>query len=302
MTGRLQGALSMSHVLPDPPIAAYCAEYELSAVGSSPILGAHKNRESMMRERLDCAVVMVGDDAWTAPFMGYQASGRLVMHPLMIERERIADVLFGSAVALRRYDACLVRVGEDNLASLRTLLSAPRGRLETFLIAYADDLRATAIQDLYALGISDFIRPPFCAESLRARIERLLDMNGGRMAMLALAENGLEYGAEPKAVDEATLCATILQRSGMELEAYAIASALGSATSRESFRVVKGRIVERFEKAYIRAALGRHQGNIAMAARAAQKHRRAFWELMRKHNIDADSYRTLVPPNHPQDG
>lgn len=288
--------------VPDPSPRAYCAEYELPAVCSSPILSAHKNKESMVRERLDCAVVMVGDDAWTAPFLGYHASGRLVMHPLVVGRERIADVLFGPTVALRRYDACLMRVGEDNLSELRTMLSVPRGRLETFLIAYADDLKAVAIQDLYALGVSDFIRPPFCAESLRARIERLLDMSGGRMAMLALAEDVLEYGDEPKVMNEAALCATILERSGMELEAYAVASALSSATSRESFRAVKGRIVERFEKAYIRAALGRHQGNIAMAARAAQKHRRAFWELMRKHDIDAESYRTLVPPNHAQDG
>lgn len=256
-----------------------------------------------MRERLDCAVVMGGGDAWAEPLLGCQLSGRLVMHPLRIESRQIAEVLFGQAVALRRFDACLLRVGEDNLATLRTLLSASRrGRLQTFLIVYADDLKATAIQDLYALGISDFICPPFCAESLRARIERLLDVNGGRMALLALAEDTPEYGKQTQAVDEAALCATILQRSGLELEAYAVASALRGATSRESFRVVKGRIVERFEKAYIRAALGQHAGNIAMAARGAQKHRRAFWELMRKHDIDAHTYRTQVPPNHPQDG
>ncbi|MBV6272529.1 hypothetical protein KVP09_06320 [Alcaligenaceae bacterium CGII-47] len=224
------------------------------------------------------------------------------MHPLKVEPQHIVHVLFHQAVAMRRYDACLLRVGEDNLAAVRTVLSAASGRLETFLIAYADDLKAMAIQDLYALGISDFICPPFRAEALRARIERLLDMNGGRMGMLALAENVPDYDPEAGAMDEAALCSTILQRSGMELEAYAIASALHSATSRESFRVAKGRIVERFEKAYIRAALGRHGGNIAMAARSAQKHRRAFWELMRKHDIDPVTYRSQVPPNHPQDG
>lgn len=289
--------------IPDRRSHAYCAEYELSARRLAPILIAYKNRENIMRERLDCAVVMMGDDAWTAPLLGHQVSGRLVMHPLIIDSERIAEGLFEQTAALRRFDACLLRVGEDNLAALRTMLSAPgRGRLQTFLIVYADGLKATAIQDLYALGISDFIRPPFCAESLRARIERLLDVNGGRMALLALAENTPGYGAQGHVIDEAALCATILQRSGLELEAYAIASALRGATSRESFRVVKGRIVERFEKAYIRAALGQHAGNIAMAARGAQKHRRAFWELMRKHDIDAHKYRTRVPPNHPQDG
>lgn len=254
-----------------------------------------------MRERLDCAVVMADNESWSATLLGRQASGRLVMHPLMVEGGDIAEVLFGPAMALRRYDACLLRVDEHNLAAWRTMLSAGYGRPGAFLIAYAHDLRAKAIQDLYALGVSDFIRPPFCAESLRARIERLLDMGGGRMRMLGLAEGAPEY-EDDQVLDEAGLCATILRRSGMELEAYAIASASRSATSRESFRVAKGRIVERFEKAYIRAALGHHRGNVAMAARAAQKHRRAFWELMRKHNIDADPYRPLVPPNPAQDG
>ena len=34
-----------------------------------------------------------------------------------------------------------------------------------------------------------------------------------------------------------------------------------------------------------------HQGNISRAARAADKNRRAFWELIRKHGIDAQSFR-----------
>jgi DNA-binding NtrC family response regulator len=50
-------------------------------------------------------------------------------------------------------------------------------------------------------------------------------------------------------------------------------------------------IVEQFERGYITEALERHGGNIAMAARASNKHRRAFWALMRKHKIDAALYR-----------
>jgi transcriptional regulator of acetoin/glycerol metabolism len=34
-----------------------------------------------------------------------------------------------------------------------------------------------------------------------------------------------------------------------------------------------------------------HQGNVTQAARAAQKNRRAFWELIRKHNIDVRSFK-----------
>jgi len=61
----------------------------------------------------------------------------------------------------------------------------------------------------------------------------------------------------------------------------------------ESFQAAKTRVIERFEMEYIRKLLVINQGNITKAARVAQKDRRAFWELIRKHNIDAGMYRTV---------
>jgi DNA-binding NtrC family response regulator len=54
-----------------------------------------------------------------------------------------------------------------------------------------------------------------------------------------------------------------------------------------SFREAK---VE-FERVYIEDLLLAHSGNISRAARAAHKDRRAFWELIRKHHIDVNSFR-----------
>jgi hypothetical protein len=59
----------------------------------------------------------------------------------------------------------------------------------------------------------------------------------------------------------------------------------------EPFRIAKSRVVDSFECDYVRTALSRHAGNVARAARASAKHRRAFWALMRKHHIDAAPYR-----------
>ncbi|MHC1742795.1 MAG: sigma-54-dependent transcriptional regulator [Syntrophobacteraceae bacterium] len=59
----------------------------------------------------------------------------------------------------------------------------------------------------------------------------------------------------------------------------------------EPFREAKARFVEGFEKGYIEKLLLLHRGNISRAARSAQKDRRAFWELIRKHGIDAERYR-----------
>ena len=53
----------------------------------------------------------------------------------------------------------------------------------------------------------------------------------------------------------------------------------------ESFQQTKNRMVEQFERTYIKGLLLSCHGNISGAAKAAQKNRRAFWELIRKHHI-----------------
>lgn len=62
----------------------------------------------------------------------------------------------------------------------------------------------------------------------------------------------------------------------------------------ESFQEAKGRIVEEFERTYIRSLLINCRGNISEAARRAGKNRRAFWELIRKHQISVKSLRSSI--------
>jgi len=59
----------------------------------------------------------------------------------------------------------------------------------------------------------------------------------------------------------------------------------------ESFKEAKARVIERFEKNYIENVLCAHRGNISKAAEAVQKNRRAFWELIRKYQIDVDRFK-----------
>lgn len=54
----------------------------------------------------------------------------------------------------------------------------------------------------------------------------------------------------------------------------------------ESFKTAKAKAVEQFERKFIQGLLLANGGNITQAARAADKNRRAFWELIRKHKID----------------
>jgi two-component system response regulator GlrR len=60
-----------------------------------------------------------------------------------------------------------------------------------------------------------------------------------------------------------------------------------SFTSRESLHEAKAR----FERDYIKDLLRIHRGNITRAAHEAKKNRRAFFELIRKHDINAQEFR-----------
>jgi CheY-like chemotaxis protein len=57
-------------------------------------------------------------------------------------------------------------------------------------------------------------------------------------------------------------------------------------------KVVKTKLIEEFERAYLIEAMDRNRGNIANAARYSGKHRRAFWALLRKYDIEAEDFRT----------
>ena len=58
-----------------------------------------------------------------------------------------------------------------------------------------------------------------------------------------------------------------------------------SVVDDQSFQTMKSRVVWRFEHDFLLASLRAHQGNISRAASAVKKNRRAFWELLRKHNL-----------------
>ena len=58
-----------------------------------------------------------------------------------------------------------------------------------------------------------------------------------------------------------------------------------------SFQDAKSQVISQFEKNYVEKLLLAHQGNITKAAQAAQKNRRSFWELIRKHQIDVKDFK-----------
>lgn len=64
-----------------------------------------------------------------------------------------------------------------------------------------------------------------------------------------------------------------------------------SGIANEPFHVLKARVLDEFERDYVKIMLRVNHGNITKAALAAQKSRRGFWELIRKHGIDVNYYK-----------
>jgi len=63
------------------------------------------------------------------------------------------------------------------------------------------------------------------------------------------------------------------------------------------FNEAKSEMIARFERNYLTTLLSTHRGNVSRAARQAGKHRRAFFELMRKHKIEASTFRDQPLPD-----
>lgn len=64
---------------------------------------------------------------------------------------------------------------------------------------------------------------------------------------------------------------------------------------RESLQEAKAKEIARFEKNYIQGLLCACRGNITRAAQAAQKNRRAFWQLIQKYQIDVARFKSTSP-------
>lgn len=61
--------------------------------------------------------------------------------------------------------------------------------------------------------------------------------------------------------------------------------------TRMSFQELKANVISQFESNYLQNVLTACRGNITKAAQVAQKERRTFWALVRKHNIDVQKFR-----------
>lgn len=86
--------------------------------------------------------------------------------------------------------------------------------------------------------------------------------------------------------------AVVLSDQKIIQKADIVLPGIESSVHQESFQEAKDRVVAQFESAYIQSLLLAHQGNITKAAQAAKKNRRAFWQLIQKHHINPQIYKS----------
>lgn len=159
----------------------------------------------------------------------------------------------------------------------------------------------------YRLNVLTLALPPLRErrediEPLASHFLRQCALEQGRPAH---AGPGLSHGALLRLLSHAwpgnvrelrhVLERALLLSDGADIQAEDIEldSADASQQALESFQAMKARVVHDFERHYIATLLAHNQGNVTAAARAAGKHRRAFFELMRKHRITAEAFRQL---------
>ena len=85
--------------------------------------------------------------------------------------------------------------------------------------------------------------------------------------------------------------AVVLAQGTLVEEEDLVVTRLDAVGRQESLQQAKAKMVEKFEKTYIQGLLVAYDGNITRAAQAAKKNRRAFWQLIRRYDIDVQRFK-----------
>ena len=216
-------------------------------------------------------------------------------HPPGLARPTLQSIsslfLAKSLIQLRRYDALLITVSIETLAWTRQCLAAvPRGHVLP-IVGVCQGLRCGAMLDLMELGMSDFVCMPLCPQEFRARLIHVVSRSpksiGLREPVKQLSIDSIDPRQpdrpRPGTQDKQARHSSQSPQSSHSLKISEL------VWPNMGFQENKQRMIDLFEKHYLRVALRQANGNISEAARRASKDRRAFWELMRRHGIKSTS-------------
>jgi DNA-binding NtrC family response regulator len=117
--------------------------------------------------------------------------------------------------------------------------------------------------------------------------KRVTDISTGAMSKLML----YDWPGNIRELEHVIERAVVFSEGAVLTEDDITLSGFQQTASHCSFQEGKARAVSQFELNYLKGLLIAHRGNITRAAKAANKNRRAFWELIRKHRIDVSVFK-----------
>ena len=274
-----------------------------------------------MRNHFECALFCPPAlESMFQSIAGTHAKGRFTVHHISdrigVGIEPGPDALARLALVLQRYDACLVPVDVMHLSWFRSALLAARDRISTPIICISIDLAAGALNDLFEIDLSEFVRAPLCIEELRTRVSQILEMRS-RSHRTSLTLNtttlALEEPLEPRcSVASFTparqspilhrtrsvsrrgihVCEELADQCGPYIDAFAAMVVASESEKLRSYKNSKQQFWGRYTCSYIHEQLRVCRGNVTKAATRAGKNRRAFSALMRLYGIDPAPYRS----------
>jgi DNA-binding NtrC family response regulator len=158
-------------------------------------------------------------------------------------------------------------------------------------------IRAGAFRkDLYyRLAVAHIVLPPLGERvgDLRLLAEHFLKHLAGesgappkKLSVAAMQRLSLHsWPGNVRELENVIAAAVILSKKPLIEAAEIIIPALTKLRPDASFKTLKAEAIEVFERVYLRQMLVLHDGNITLAAKAAGKHRSAFWQLLRTHHL-----------------
>lgn len=133
---------------------------------------------------------------------------------------------------------------------------------------------------------------PLLAHHFLAKYSQEFDMQTTGFTPGALQRLMLyEWPGNVRELEHVVERAVVLSEESVIRQANIVLPQTKAAEVNESFQEAKTRVINQFERSYIQGLLAAHQGNITRAANTAQKNRRAFWQLIRKHGIDVQQFK-----------
>ncbi|AIL32187.1 hypothetical protein [Basilea psittacipulmonis] len=211
---------------------------------------------------------------------------------IFVETTKDDDMVSCISQSLHGITAVLIPVTIADLSYIRTQLCYRSSPLTSPLICLGFGVSSAVFEDLMRYGIADFIQDGTQVNEIKVRL-KVLKYRGVFLGPgYENTSQRLSYHVQSKTIETQVESSQSLHLK--DSLSYHQSQDFYDVLCREhDYNSAKRQMIECFDRGYLSAMLSWQRGNISQAAIHAGKNRRAFWELMRKYQIDGQAYREL---------